>query len=176
MPPRCHPYPQLCPVAGLGCTFCQCAVGPPLLPAQLRPSLFCFRFLRSSWVTSLQCRGSSSRKDSRLEELSSLGEVPAQAELSPCTPSQHHVQPNQGRGGVGSHGASSAADNCSAPLPGGHPKGRYLCSGVPTAPAASAREAKAGLGQRCHHCPTFPLAPLAVLGCVLLLLLPLELV
>lgn len=80
---------------------------PPLLPAQLRPSLFCFRFLRSFWVTSLQCRGSSSRKDGRLEELASLGELPAWAELSPCSPSQHHEPPNQGRGSVGSRGVLS---------------------------------------------------------------------
>lgn len=99
---------------------------PTLLPAELRPVLFCFRFLRSFWVTSLQCRGFSSRKDGRLEELAFLGELPAQAELTPCTPSQQHVLPSQGRGSVGSHGTLSAADNCPAPLPGG-----YLCSGVP---------------------------------------------
>lgn len=91
----CSVLRALCPMAGLGCAFFQRSVGPPpvhplprtpalpSLPAQLRPSLFSFRFLRSSWVPGPQHRGSSSsREDGRSEELASMRRaVPARAEL-----------------------------------------------------------------------------------------------
>lgn len=96
-------------------------------------------------------------KDGSSEELASLGELPAQAELSPCTPSQ---QPNQGRGSVGSHGLCCCCLPCSSP---GQPPHRYLCSGVPGS-CSPLGAAQAGLGQRCHHCSMSLPAALAVLG------------
>lgn len=119
---------------------------PPLLPAELRPSLFCFRFLTSFWVTSLQCRGPSSRKDGRSEELASLGELPAQAELSPCTPSQHLVLPNQGRAVRSLMGLCLLLAALLLSRVGTPQAGTCACSEVPMAPAASAGAGRAGLG------------------------------